>query len=255
MDNLLSNIQQGSQENDKNNLLDNQQINQEKINALLEESAEALTCGPTCQKLKVSEELKQKYLDAQANIQTAPIELEQTKKNYYIYTQGRPAYNEMQQKELVAKSIKITKMIGENFMEEVSAANTMNQYLNTALVNSDYTAELLKEYKKKNQILKLKLKDSHGDILTNDRKTYYEVSAIDRLHNWYKVFFIIFYLSFIVFILSMFLVPNQLTQRQKIIFSILLVGYPYYIDPIVRTIYGFYMNMYNNIPKNVYNDL
>jgi hypothetical protein len=255
MDNLLSNIQQGTQENDKNSLLNNQQINQEKINALLEQSAEALTCGPTCQKMKISEELKQKYLDAQTNIKTAPLELEKSEKTYYIYTQGASAYADMKEKELKQKAITITRLIGENFMEEVSGANTMNQYLNTALVNSDYTAELLKDYVEKNRLLRLKLKESHGDILTNDRKTYYEVDALDRLHEWYKVFIVIFYLLFIVYVLSMFLVPNQLTTRKKIIFTLLLVAYPYYIDPILRSIYGFIMGIYKNIPKNVYNDL
>jgi hypothetical protein len=161
----------------------------------------------------------------------------------------------MKEKELMKKSITITKLIGENFMEEVSGANTMNQALDTAVVSSDYTAELLKEYIEKNRMLKLKLKESHGDILTNDRKTYYEVDALDRLHMWYKVFYVIFYLLFLVYVLSLFLVPNQLTKSKKIIFSVLLVGYPYYIDPILRSIYGFIMNIYKSIPKNVYNDL
>ena len=85
MDTLFTNIQQTLQPNDKNTLLQRQQLNQDKINQLLEQSAEALACGPTCQKLKISEELKQKYLDAETNMQTAPIQLEETKKNYYIY--------------------------------------------------------------------------------------------------------------------------------------------------------------------------
>ena len=90
MDELFSSIQQNLQNNDKTSLLQKQQVSQDKINELLEKSAEAMMCGPTCQKLKITEELKQKYLDAQTNIQTAPTKLEQTKKNYYIYSEGRP---------------------------------------------------------------------------------------------------------------------------------------------------------------------
>ena len=59
MNNLLSSLQQGLQQNtqqtNKSNILQQQQINQSKINALLEKSAEALMCGPTCQKLKISD--------------------------------------------------------------------------------------------------------------------------------------------------------------------------------------------------------
>ena len=92
----------------KNDLLDKQQITQEKINELLNLSTEALMCGPDCQKQKISDELKQKYLDAENNMETAPIKLEETKKNYYIYTEGRPYYDNMREEELKQKSIKIT---------------------------------------------------------------------------------------------------------------------------------------------------
>ena len=78
MDNLLSIIQQTltqSQTDDKTNLLKDQQLTQETINNLLEQAYQSPLCGPTCQKIRVSQELKQKYLDAQTNMQTAPINL------------------------------------------------------------------------------------------------------------------------------------------------------------------------------------
>ena len=59
-------------------LLSNQQSSQDKITALLEQSAQSLICGPDCQKQKITEELKQKYLNSQTNLQTAPINLETT---------------------------------------------------------------------------------------------------------------------------------------------------------------------------------
>ena len=141
MDKLFSSIQQTLQPNDKNSLLQNQQLNQDKINDLLNKSAEALLCGPDCQKMKITDELKQKYLDAETNIQIAPIKLEQTKKNYYVYKEGRPFYDNMLEEELKQKAEKISELLGESFNEEVSSANTMNQYLNTALINSEYTSE------------------------------------------------------------------------------------------------------------------
>jgi len=76
-------------------LLKKQQISQEKINQLLDFSSENLLCGPDCQKNKTTTELKQKYLDAQTNLQIAPINLENTKKNYYVYSEGLPFYNNM----------------------------------------------------------------------------------------------------------------------------------------------------------------
>ena len=117
MDKLFSSIQQNLQQNDKNSLLQKQQLSQDKIMDLLEKSTEAIMCGPTCQKLKITDELKQKYLDAQTNLQTAPIKLEQTKKNYYVYSEGETRYNTMLEEELVEKAEKISELdIFDNYI-------------------------------------------------------------------------------------------------------------------------------------------
>ena len=257
MDKLFSNIQQSfnqiNQDDNKKTLLQSQQISQQKINELLEKSSQAMMCGPSCQKIKVTEELKQKYLDAETNMQTAPIKLEQSKKNYYIYTEGRPYYNNMKEEELKAKADKVSELIEENFNNEVSSSNTMNTYLNTALINSENTKELLKEYLEKNQVLKLKLRERHGDILTNDRKTYYETDALNTLNLWHRFFWYIYYILVIILILALILFTSNLTIIKKIIIAVLFVFYPYYITYIYLWLNSVYISI--RIPKNVYNDL
>jgi hypothetical protein len=259
MDKLFSNIQQSlnqmNQDGNKQTLLQRQQISQNKINELLEKSSQAIMCGPTCQKLKVSEELKQKYLDAETNIQTAPIKLEQSKKNYYIYTEGRPYYDNMQEEELKKKANTVSQMLEVNFNNEVSSANIMNTYLNTALINSENTKELLKEYLEKNQVLKLKLRKRHGDILTNGRKTYYETDALNTLQLWYKLFWYIYYILVIMLLLALIFSPSGLTIVKKVIIITLFIFYPYYINYIYKWIVSKYEWIKGQIPKNVYNDL
>ena len=255
MDNLFSSIQKTLQPNDKSSLLQKQQINQDQINDLLNKSAEALLCGPDCQKTKITDELKQKYLDAETNVQIAPTKLEQTKKNYYVYKEGRPFYDNMLEDELKQKAEKISELLGESFNEEVSSALTMNQYLNTALINSQYTSELFKKYSSENQELKLQLRNSRGDILTNDRKTYYETDALNQLQLWYRFWWYIYYILILVFTIALVVSPSQLTMIKKVVIFVLLLFYPYYIDYIVRWVQGIYKNIYNSLPKNVYNDL
>ena len=274
MDELFSSIQQNLQNNDKTSLLQKQQVSQDKINELLEKSAEAMMCGPTCQKLKITEELKQKYLDAQTNIQTAPTKLEQTKKNYYIYSEGRPYYDNMLEEELTQKSEKISILLSENFNDEIDSALTMNNYLNTALINSSYTKELLDDYTEKNKEVKLLLRDRHGDILTNDRKTYYEADALQSLKRWYRLWWYLYYILVIVLVLAFILSPSKIDVLsiveingkrmpmvnidniiKKTIAIILFIFYPYYIDYIINWIKGVFLFVYNRIPKNVYNNL
>jgi len=84
---------------DSEKLLQKQQNSTEKLSALLEQSLNVLNCGPDCQKEKISKELKKKYEDAETNLQTAPVQLETSKKHYYVFTEGRSFYNDMLEKE------------------------------------------------------------------------------------------------------------------------------------------------------------
>ena len=237
------------------NLLKKQQISQDKINQLLELSSQELICGPDCQQKKISTELKQKYLDAQTNLQTAPINLENTKKNYYVYTEGGPFYDNMLETELQQKADTISTLLSENFNSEVSDSNVMNVYLNTALINSKYTTELLENYLEKNKQLKLQLKERYGDILTNDRKTYYETDALNTLTFWYKLFWYIYYVLVIILVLVFIFSSIDLPKMTKIIISILVIFYTYYIDYVVRWVYGLWKLLISRLPKNVYNNL
>jgi hypothetical protein len=258
MDKLFSIIQQGLTETNKDNktnLLKDQQISQETINNLLEQASNATLCGPTCQKIRVSQELKQKYLDAETNMQTAPINLEQSRKNYYVFTEGQTEYENMNEKELVTKATTISELIEQNFNNEVTNANTMNILLNTALTNSEHTIKLFEDYLEKNKTLKLKIKEKHGDILTNDRKTYYETEALDNLKSWYKFFLIMYFILIIILCLSLVFASHNLTIMKCIIISVLTIFYPLYINHFVKWIYSLWVSFVNRLPKNVYNDL
>jgi len=131
----------------------------------------------------------------------------------------------------------------------------MNSYLNTAVINSENTKELLNHYITQNNKLKHNLNDRRGDILTNDRKTYYETDALDRLQLWYKFLWYIYYLFVLVFIIACFVSSNQLTMVKKILYIVLFVFYPYFIDYICKWVYEMIYNVYNRFPKNIYNNL
>jgi hypothetical protein len=258
MDKLWLNIQKNlTNKNNPNaqSLLQSQQLSQEKINEMLEQSSQAIMCGPECQKAKVSEDLKQKYLDAETNMQTAPMQLDQSKKNYYVYTEGRAYYDNMQEQELIKKADTIAEVIKENFNKEVANANVMNDYLNTALINSKNTTDLLNDFIRKNQSMKSKLRQKRGDILTNDRKTYYETEAIDRLGLWYSFYWYIYYIMMVVLLLAFMFSPSGLSIIPKLVIFAILLFYPYYVDYINRWIYGQLVWAHNSIPKNVYNNL
>jgi len=236
-------------------LLKKQQTSTEKLSSLLEQSLTVISCGPDCQKEKVTKELRKRYQDAETNLQTAPIQLENSKKHYYVFTEGRPFYDEMLEKELKKKAELMGKMIADNFRDEIINAKTMNAYYNTELVNSDYTKELYAVYLEKNKVIQDGIKTHHADVLTNDRKTYYETEAVEDLKNWHTFFWYFYYLFvFPIFTFAM-IAKSSLHFVVRLIIVIIMMTYPYYIDFIARSIYGFFRSSWKQLPKNVYNDL
>jgi hypothetical protein len=130
----------------------------------------------------------------------------------------------------------------------------MNAYYNTSLNNSDYTKELYAVYLEKNKLIQNGIKNHHADVLTNDRKTYYETEALDELKSWYTLFFYGYCFVVIVFT-AIVVLKTSLNWAARFVIILLVTLYPFYIDSIARAIYGFFHSLWKQLPKNVYNDL
>jgi hypothetical protein len=59
-------------------------INQ--LNTLLEQASDTILCNSDCQKERKAEKLKQKYLNSQTNLATAPHNMQVAQKNYIEFT-------------------------------------------------------------------------------------------------------------------------------------------------------------------------
>jgi hypothetical protein len=244
--------------NNSSQLLSKQMMANNNFNDFINKATTMITCGPgsECQKQQVTTNLEQKYLNAQVNSDIAPLQLETTKKNYYIYKEGRPYYNKMIEKELTAKAESIAHVISGKFNDEIENANIMNSYYSTIQNNSNNTIELYNEYLKKNKDLNAIIKGSHGDVLTNDRKTYYETEATDRLNMWHTVLLSLYYILVFTICVSLVLSPNNFSLPKKIIIIILVIIYPFVIHRIVVPIYNYFnTTILKNTETNVYLNL
>ena len=223
-----------------------------QISDMLNKTMAAITVSPTEQRKQTLSGLEQKYLDAKTNLQTAPLQLESSKKNYYVYKIGEVNYNAMLEKELGQKANLLAQQISDKFNEETKNALTMNSYYNTEIINSANTIELYNEYLKKNADLEKTIKNLHGDVLTNDRKTYYETEAIDNIKLWHKFFMITYYILVFAIVVSIFVSDSEVSYSKQIIIAIIIACYPFFIDPVVKWLYSIYLSLTNNAPSNVY---
>jgi hypothetical protein len=115
------------------------------------------------------------------------------------------------------------------FNNEIQKAHILNSYLNNDIINSKNTVELYKTYLSKNKTIEKEIKNSHGDILTNDRKSYYEIQENDNLKGWYNIFVTSYFIIALVYFGRFILLNNNLSYIIKIIIVILLIIFPYII--------------------------
>jgi len=225
------------------------------INNLVQSSNDSLTCGPFCQKEKRTSELKQIYLDAQTNEQTAPFQYETAKKNYYVYKDGEASYNKMRFKELEEKADKIIQEMEKKFKEQIKSVRVMNSYLESELINSQNTIELLKDYEVKDLVLEEDYHKKINEVITNDRKSYYENQEIERIKFWSKILTGIYFICLILLSLEI-IFSDKLKIPVKFIILLIFYLYPFVIFWIMGVLYKIYQNLvktyYYLFPQNTY---
>ena len=156
-------------------------IDVNQLNDFLNNANNILSCDADCQEQRKRSELKKKYLEAKTNLLTAPNQVEITYKNYLTYTEGDDAYNQYKEKELQTKAEMITTTFSSNFNNGIEEAKTNYDTYSGLLINFANIVELYKKLVKENKELSLEVKNKTSDVLTNDRKTYYEDQSIENL--------------------------------------------------------------------------
>jgi hypothetical protein len=238
-----------------NSLSLQQQQTTDQINALITRSTDALTCGPECQKTRKADSLQQDYLNAQANVETAPVQLQTAEKNYYTYTQGTAGYNAIRTNAITQQAAQVTDSATTTFQSEVDSATSLTATYNSLSSTYGNAFELLQKYLEENAELQDEINEINTDTVTNDRKTYYESQGYDKLKSWYKLFMWIYIFLLIVYVLGIFLAGSSYSFISKIGILIGLILYPFIINYVVMFVYNNLRQIYSMLPKNAYTTL
>ena len=236
-------------------LIRQQQKTMEKLTDMLHKSSSALMCGPECQKNAQVDNLRQAYLNAMTTSQKAPTDISVARKKYIIADQGEARYNSIVEKELEDKATYITGLMTDNLNTGIEYVSTLNTYYNSELINNTHIKELYNEYKKKNARLSKELKQSNADILTNDRKTYYEIQGIDVLEWWGAIFIWIYYILVAVIAITIMFGRAAVTTMHMFIGLFFAVLYPFIVGPVARFIYRAIVYIGTLSQKNIYKTL
>ena len=233
-----------------------QNYNLDKFNSMIDQATQAISCGPDCQNQQTSEQLKQTYLNAQTNLATAPNNVYVSRKNYIVYDEGQPAYDELINTELSQQAQSVSSYYQTSFNSECQNINFNIETYSGLLINLKNVFDLYFKYKMDNTEMLKQLKDETNDILTNDRKTYYQDQGIDNLNLYYHYFFLLIYIIVVLcYLVYNFMYTSQLSVLVRGIIFVLMILLPFFSTWILEKIVAVIYDVYNWLPKNMHKQL
>ena len=225
----------------------------DQFNSLMTQASQAMSCDSECQRQKTAEELKQKYSNAQTNLATAPDQVTSSLKNYMVFTDGTPAYNEYLDKTLESKAIQIATEFENTFTEDSGKILLSIKTCEGLLINFKNVVELYTKYKVDNLELIKQLKDDTSDVLTNERKTYYQDQGIDTLKFFYSYFLVTIYAICVIgFGVSSFVFPSKIEWKIRAGILVGLIVLPFICTWILALIVKSLHKVYSVLPKNTH---
>jgi hypothetical protein len=234
------------------------QINKmvEQVDSALAESAKSLTCGPDCQAQENIDNLRQIYLDAELNLQTAPTKLTVAEKNYLVSTLGESGYSDYMTTKLTVQSNKIGDKITTSFEKVATESTNLSGLYETLYTNYDYLQDLYDNYDTINSDLKIDINKATGDVVTSDRKTYYESQNYNYLKKWYTVYKFIYIAIIIIFIIFLFVRRSDYSFVSRFFILIFFILYPIYITQSVFWIWNnIILRIWELLPSNIYKSI
>jgi hypothetical protein len=229
------------------------QIDLNKFNALISQASDTIMCNSECKKERESEKLKKSYLNAQTNLDSASNQVQVAQKNYVTFTQGNNAYNELFENQLEQKAEAISNNFNEIFNTESNKVKSQINSYTGLLLNFNNILDLLEQYTTENIKLSKELKIETSDVLTNERKTFYEDQKIDGLNFYYFYFLVSIYVIFVIcFAVFSLIYPSQTNWKVRFAIFIGLIALPFLSTWILGIVIYLIYEAYNLLPKNVY---
>jgi hypothetical protein len=244
-----------NKKDDSDSYLGNDTHTLSKFNDMIKKAQGILTHASKKTPEQEENHLRKKYLEATHNYLTGPEQIEQTFKNYYVYEKGELAYNEEYELILEKRATAIIGQFLQNFRENISNSKILLKSYTSLLVNYQNVSDYQNTLQQENAVLKKKLLDMKADIVTNDRKTYYEDQGIDSLNFYYIMLLVIYIACILGFVVCMIIKQTDVSRVKQILILLFLIAYIFIGVPFFVFLVGIIKKITSMLPKNIYPSL
>ena len=224
-----------------------------QLSTLISSSSQIILCPPgsDCDKTKKTNDLYQKYINEQTLLKNGPSNVNIAEKNYYTFSLGENGYSEFEDKKINSQIDKIVLDKTNEFEGQIDQCKTLNNSMNYVITNINNVKELNDKYKKENLELKDDIINSGSDILTNDRKSFYEKQNYDTLLNWNRLWFYMYCCLLFVFIIMIFISnTNNYSFRFKLGLVLFFCIYNFLFYRFILYSISFVKYINKLLPKN-----
>lgn len=201
------------------------------------------------------QQLKEAYDKAKYNLSTDPANVKNTRKAYIVAKDGELEYEKIMKQEATQTAEEdVLKLIGD-YIQQLEIVYTQTEALGIAEEGNGYIDDVLLQTISNNAVSEQYIKKSLNEILTNDRKSYYEQDKYNNLKSWNRVWFWSYLFLWVIFSLSLFLTNNKysyLSIMSKVGLIISFIIYLFIAKYIVLMIISFIVFCTSLFPKNVY---
>lgn len=185
-----------------------QQVDLSNFNSMIESANNTISCNSDCKRNKRVASLRRKMGEAKSKVVLAEPEYQNAVKNYVVYTAGENSYDEMMKQQYTELADTVAAKMQGDLNDTIGKIIPQIHTYEGLMVNFRNVVDLFEQYKVENMALERRLKEDTNDIITNERKTFYEDQEIDVLDTSYYYFFIFIYLVIVVSFIAMYVMRN-----------------------------------------------
>lgn len=228
--------------------------NIDKLNNIINHASNFLTechIGEPC----YIEELKAAYDKAKYDLLSDPERVKKTRKDYIVAKDGEIEYQNIIKNEAYQKAEEEILLLIEEYINTLRMVYTQTEALGAAEEGNGYIDDVLVQTISNNALSEQEYTKISNEILTNDRKSYYEQDNYNNLRSWYRIWFWLYIFLWVIFSLSLFFTTNQysyLSIMSKVGVIMLFIIYLFVAKYIVLLIISFIVFCITLFPKNVY---
>jgi len=142
-----------------------------------------------------------------------------------------------------------------NFDDKIQSTILSYNIYKSLLLNFNNIFELYTNLINENTSLDIQVKSKNSDVLTNNRKTYYEDQSIDNLDSIHTIILIIYAIFIIGFTVAIFRFPSESSRTSLLCILVFFIIYPFISVKIFRFLYDIKDIIMSVFPKDVYKNI